>query len=192
MLQATTHFHPVLKESLLKQGLDRFFVLDGVGALLGVPPGGNRGGLVEISRELSSYCAADGVHYTETGYANLAKTILKAVCGVSDGTITKTRTDDKGNISGKARSQNFFWRGFCSPVGARLSVHSTLTDTRHSSTAAELHRSQGQPPRGHMRGGGQPLRGDKRVGGDRGRWPMEAGRGQRPHKYYHHPSYYPY
>jgi hypothetical protein len=165
LLQATTHFRPILKESLLKQGLDRFFVLDGVGALLGVPPGGNRGAPVEILRELSSYCAADGVHYTETGYANLAKTILEAVRGVSDGTLTKTRTDEKGNISGKAGGQNYFWRGFCSPVGARLAVLPPLTDNCHRSTAAEPHRIHGQPPRGHTCGRGQPPRGRWRPTG---------------------------
>jgi hypothetical protein len=76
LVHATTHFRPVLKDALLKQGLEKFFVVDGIGALLGVLPGGNRGAPPEIVRELTSYCATDGVHFTDTGYANLAKTVL--------------------------------------------------------------------------------------------------------------------
>jgi hypothetical protein len=189
LLQATTHFRPVLKECLLKQGVDRFFVVDGVGALLGVPPGGNRGAPVEILRELSSYCAADGVHYTEVGYSNLAKTIVEAARGVSDGTLTKTRSEDKNCISGKSGTNSYFWRGFCSPVGARLSVTAVTApairgppaNTQHFQPEPAYKQVRGRlPPGGH---GGHQYGGHQRGKG---------GRGRRPYKYHHYQQYYPY
>jgi hypothetical protein len=53
---------------MLNMGLEKFFVIDGVGALLGVLPGKNRGSPVEIIRDLKRYCAPDGVHFTDAGY----------------------------------------------------------------------------------------------------------------------------
>jgi hypothetical protein len=89
-LHATTHFRPLLKDALIKQGTERFFVIDGIGAILCVPPGGNRGAPSAIVRELSEYCTKDGVHYTDAAYSNIAKTVMSAAKGVSDGTLTKS------------------------------------------------------------------------------------------------------
>jgi hypothetical protein len=116
LLQATMHFRPLLKDAFLLAGLDRFFVLDGIGALLGIPAGNNRGAAAEILRELNSYCANDGVHFNELGYANLAKVISSAVTGMESGSLTKADTGPE-NFSGKKRSSSFFWRGFTSPTG---------------------------------------------------------------------------
>jgi hypothetical protein len=114
MLHATTHFRPLLKETVTKMGAERFFVLDGVGGLLGVPAGENRGAASEILRELKNSCGTDGVHFTEVGYANLTRTIISAFAGIRAGTLTKSAVGKQG-ISGHHGS--FFWRGFVSPVG---------------------------------------------------------------------------
>jgi hypothetical protein len=173
LLHATTHFRPVLRDALLTQGLENFFVVDGIGALLGVLPGGNRGAPAEIVRELTSYCATDGVHFKDTGYANFAKTVLAAAVGVQDGTLTKTNSG-KNSVPGKISGSSFFWRGFVSPVGARLATstpsHAQEPPRQHGygsvPSYAVLHRdrerAQGQRsaphsvrggPRGGPRGG---------------------------------------
>jgi hypothetical protein len=125
MLQATTHFRPILKDAVQKMGIRRFFVLDGVGGLLGIPAGENRGAASEIIRELKNYCGPDGVHYAETGYANLARTIISAMEGIIAGTLTKSPAEQKG-ISGTGGGGSFFWRGFISPVG-----HAGIKSDRH-------------------------------------------------------------
>jgi hypothetical protein len=174
MLQATTRFRPLLKDSLLKQGHEKFFVIDGVGGLLGVLPGGNRGAPVEILRELSAYCASDGVHYTEPGYANLAKTISAAEKGIRNGTLTKSSAR-KENIAGRGDSKSFFWRGFTSPVGLRLTpTHTSATKPPMDNLLQPLRGKGGRGyprghPRGNFRGGhnghgawGAPVRGSGR------------------------------
>jgi hypothetical protein len=115
MLQATMHFRPLIKDALLSTGTDRFFVLDGIGALLGIPAGNNRGAATEILKELSNYCAQDGVHFNERGYVNLAKVISSAISGVQSGLLTRS-DPGTGSISGRKKT-TFFWRGFTSPVG---------------------------------------------------------------------------
>jgi hypothetical protein len=115
ILQATTHFRPLLKETMLNLGLERFYVIDGIGAILGVPPGENRGAPIEILKELIPFCAPDGVHLLETGYANLCRTIVAAANGIFNGTLTKPNKPTSG-ISGTSGS-TYFWRGFISPVG---------------------------------------------------------------------------
>jgi hypothetical protein len=115
LLQSVMHFRPLIKDNLLAAGIGRFFVLDGIGALMGIPAGNNRGTAAEILKELSNYCAADGVHFNEIGYANLAKVIESAVTGIETGLLTKA--DISGPSSGSKQAAVFFWRGFTSPVG---------------------------------------------------------------------------
>jgi hypothetical protein len=74
---------------LLNTGVEKFFELDGIGGLLGIPPVDNRGAPVEILKELTKYYAADGVHYTELGYANIVRTVVAAIKGISSGQLTK-------------------------------------------------------------------------------------------------------
>jgi hypothetical protein len=167
LLHATTHFRPLLKEALIKHGTDRFFVIDGIGAILGVPPGGNRGAPAEIVRELSDYCAKDGVHYTDAAYSNIAKTVMSAAEGVANGTLTKSGSD-KHIPSGNQAGGSFFWRGFVSPIGARLT---NIQQSHHSFSVDQ------QPP---VRGSGHR--------GGRGQGHHLRGRGaghHRPGQYYH-------
>jgi hypothetical protein len=157
MLHATTHFRPLLKETVTKMGAERFFVLDGVGGLLGVPAGENRGAASEILRELKNSCGMDGVHFTEVGYANLTRTIISAFAGIRAGTLTKSAVGKQG-ISGHHGS--FFWRGFVSPVGQA----GTSTDRPHS---------REQPG-----GGGERNHGYGSHGPGRGAWPRSGARGR--------------
>jgi hypothetical protein len=90
LLQETARFRGTLKKALLRGGLDDFFVLDGIGALIGTTPGGNRGTAAEILPELENYMAADNVHYTDPAYKNLSAAIVAAAEGVRNGTLTKT------------------------------------------------------------------------------------------------------
>jgi hypothetical protein len=188
MLQATTRFRPILKEALLKKGLEKFFILDGIGALLGVLPGGNRGAPVEILRELAAYCAADGVHFTEPGYANLAKTIAAAIAGVFNGTLTKSLAD-QNTSSGKGDCKSFFWRGFVSPVGVRLPPsHHLVSEPRpHDNTPPQsnLRHANTNPGHGHGHGRGHFREGSRPYKG--GREPA-LGRGRRhPKSHYYNP-----
>jgi hypothetical protein len=168
LLQATTHFRPLLNEALLKQGTERFFVIDGIGAILGVPPGGNRGAPSEIVRELSEYCTKDGVHYTDSAYSNIAKTVMSAAKGVSDGTLTKSGLE-KHPLPGQQAGGSYFWRGFISPVGARLTSTQSSSGIMHpsSDTAASGQRLQQLQARGtgHRGGRGRPHAGFRRRGG---------------------------
>jgi hypothetical protein len=186
LLHATTHFRPVLKEALLKQGLDKFFVIDGIGALLGVLPGGNRGAPAEIVRELTGFCATDGVHFTDTGYANFAKTVIAAAKGVRDGTLTKSNSVNP--VSGRISGTSYFWRGFVSPVGARLSTHAPILPKEqprqlgygpsHGYGSSHGYGPASTPPRG---GRGGPR------GGPRDQRPPPRGgpRGGRYHRHHH-------
>jgi hypothetical protein len=182
MLQATTKFRPFLKDTLLKKGLEKFFILDGVGALLGILPGGNRGAPVEILSELSAYCATDGVHYTEPGYANLVKTISAAIKGVKNGTLTKSCAA-RGTIAGKNDGKSFFWRGYTSPVGLRMAPSHTNASTPHHDN--ELPPATGRGGRGNLRG---HYRGRHHPPG--APWEPARGRGRHHSRDHHYSPYW--
>jgi hypothetical protein len=188
LLQATTHFRPLLKDALLRQGTENFFVLDGIGALLGILPGENRGAPSEIIKDLEKYCAADGVHYSEPGYANFAKTAMAASTGIANGSLTKSALKNPKNAN--FAGQTYFWRGFTSPVGARLAAPATggHTSFRIDPTPRAQPPCRGGPWRGDRdppRGRGGRGKGDRRGGGGRG----SGNRGGGHHPYYHPYSY---
>jgi hypothetical protein len=68
-------------------GVENFFVLDGIAALLGYGPKENRPLNAEIAADLKPVFVKDGVHYTEMGYRNLAKCTAKAMLGILDGSL---------------------------------------------------------------------------------------------------------
>jgi hypothetical protein len=153
MLQATTHFRPLLKDAVAKLGVQKYFVLDGVGGILGVPAGENRGAAAEIIRELKNYCGSDGVHFTETGYANLTRTVISAIDGVRSGTLTKSMTEKQG-ISGKRGGGTFFWRGFISPMGhAGGGADRSRGPEQHRDDSASYARTHSPGPGSWPRGG---------------------------------------
>jgi hypothetical protein len=157
-------------------------VIDGIGALLGIPAGNNRGSAAESLLELAKYCAPDGFHFTDIGYANMAKVVGSAVTGLQSGTLTKSQAGS-GNLSGRNKSV-FFWRGFTSPngyCGPRSTPVITTPPPSNSnsmslpSTTSREFRDNDAPPhpnfvRGGTRGGpyGGPHKGHKQwYGGGR-------------------------
>jgi hypothetical protein len=181
LLQATTHFRPLLKDTLLRLGLEKFYVIDGIGAVLGVPPGENRGAPIEILKELTPFYAPDGVHLLENGYANMSRTIVAAVAGIASGTLLKPKQSP--NISGKNSGGSYFWRGFISPVGyggakllnaaaASCSWDGGLRKSGNRgcfSVGGGNFAQGGRGYRGGRGGAGGPWRpGGKRGGGERG------------------------
>jgi hypothetical protein len=134
LLQETMRFRGILKNELLKRGEENFFVLDGVGGVLGFAPGGNRPPLGEIIADLEAVFKNDNVHFTDVGYRYLSNTIIAAIEGVHDGTLTKSKLSSS-EISGagggessphNSKKNSFFWRGFSSPVGVAQTLSASL------------------------------------------------------------------
>jgi hypothetical protein len=112
----------ILKRECKDMQMKNFWVLDGVGSLLGVTPGTSAGSNREVLPDLRPAVADDGVHLTPTGNRNLASCIAKSITGLKTGTLTKdagpkTVTIGPGNTMIKPE---FYWRGFRSPVGDAL------------------------------------------------------------------------
>ena len=109
------HLRAKLKQAILKSDVTKFWVLDGIGALLGDKPGDERGGSLQDTAEaLEKISLTDGVHYNRTGYSNLCKTLAVVITNIEDGTLTKCMSNCV--ISGQ--QPQYYWRGFISPVGA--------------------------------------------------------------------------
>jgi hypothetical protein len=132
--------------------------------------------------------AADSVHYTELGYKNLSEVMVSAIEQVRNGTLTKSYPVASGkttNVSGSTtKKENFFWRGFSSPVG-----HSTAKIQGAAGPGSYYNRGieggdtrvrGGSQRGGGSRGGGSRWGGGGWFGGSRGR---EGGRGH-PHRGY--------
>jgi hypothetical protein len=130
--------------------------MDGVGSLIGIPPGGNRGSIKSILPEIEKISAKDGVHYENTGYENLCTAITTAIREMQNGSLTKLR-GNKPEVSGAAadgagggprRKEVFFWRGFSSPVGASYAARPPM-ELENGSQPLE------QNSGGRFRGGGR-------------------------------------
>jgi hypothetical protein len=179
----TTRLRSVIKKDLLSRGLKNFFVLDGVGALLGVAPGGNRGPVSESLADLENIVADDNVHYTELGYKNLGTVMLQAIAGVAEGSLTKSiqphTSAPAGAGTGTVAPQNknsFFWRCFSSPVG--------ISGTRHPQQQLQQLSHHSHHPRSAWRDGSGSRAGRGFGGGGRGRGNFRGQKGHRNHPYW--------
>jgi hypothetical protein len=66
---------------------------------------------------LRESCAADGVHFTDEGYATLASNIH----GAFESKFVRCRESDSAAVSVSGRGGRpgaFYWRGFLSPLGS--------------------------------------------------------------------------
>jgi hypothetical protein len=170
LLASTLKFRNVIKNELLKKGTDSFFVMDGAGALIGIPPGGNRGTNKAILPELEKVCAKDGVHYTEQGYKNFAGAVIETITGLKAGTLTKFKSShlkdggaaEEASVSIRRRKESFFWRGFSSPVGAACPARPPMNLA--ISGPMPGHQNAG-PDNYHMPGLGRGGRGSRRGRG---------------------------
>jgi hypothetical protein len=178
LLQETMRFRGILKNALLKQVEENFFVLDSVGAVLGVTPGSNRGPAAEVLSDLEAVFKDDSVHFTDVGYRYLSNTIMAAIEGVHDGTLTKTRQPGDsisgsggGPASTRGSRTSYFWRGFSSPVG--------IAQPAASSISSSSSRSVGRT--GRSGGGGGSYHSSKKWShgdGYDGTHPYPRGRGR--------------
>jgi hypothetical protein len=116
VLDSCTHLRNILKKRLAEMGCANYWVLDGLGAILGVNSGTDRGGNSEIIAELRPYLGSDGVHLNEMGYKNLANVICATVTSIFTGKLGK-KHDTNTSLS-VPKVQNFYWRGFNSPCGS--------------------------------------------------------------------------
>jgi hypothetical protein len=200
LLASTMKFRSILKTALLKKGTDSFFVLDGIGSLIGIPPGGNRGSNKSVIPELEKITGKDGVHFTDTGYKNLTNAMVAAISGIQAGTLTKTKSshlaaEGADSDAWSRRKEVFFWRGFSSPVGAQIPSKgpAALSTDYHYQEGGE---QAGFNPgwRGRIASGGRGGRAARGDPGSRhlrghGRGPYRGGRGNEnagmQPKYYH-------
>jgi hypothetical protein len=120
ILSGSARLRNVLKKEMAAMGVQRHWVLDGTGALLGVEPGKSAGSARDVLPELRSFLARDGVHLTADGNKNIADTISTVVRNMHAG-ITMGDTTPAIAVPGTStlvqRPRDYYWRGFCSPVG---------------------------------------------------------------------------
>jgi hypothetical protein len=119
-LNGITKLRGIIKRDCSAMGMQNKWVLDGVGALLGTPPGQSYGTNREAISELTPLLAKDGVHIERTGNKNLASGIVAALAQMREGNLPDDQKISAGNnVSGAAagRRRDFYWRGFTSPVG---------------------------------------------------------------------------
>jgi len=112
LLHDTLALRGICKNALLRMNIERFWVPDLVGKLL---PACN--GIPEIAIGYKEISAADGVHFTNTGYEKITDSILEC----SKNLLVKSVASSVPSLSapvnpGKQRS--YYWRGFLSPVGS--------------------------------------------------------------------------
>jgi hypothetical protein len=140
ILNGVTHLLNVLKKHVGDLGVGNFWVLDGIGAILGVESGKNRGGNRELLADLHPLLGRDGVHFSELAYNNLARVIIRTKIDINTRTLGKKTLTGSATNTSILQEQQYYWRGFTSPCG------STRPRTQH--------RHPGEPPR-PVGGGGR-------------------------------------
>jgi hypothetical protein len=119
-MNGVTNLRSIFKRECNKMGVKRHWVLDGIGAVTGVPLGQSDGSNCEMLPEIQNVMACDGVHLKPEGYKNLAKNISEALTGLKQGKLGSSLPDPvSGNGPQQAlrKKDEYFWRGFSSPVG---------------------------------------------------------------------------
>ena len=95
--------------------------------------------------ELRRVTSADGVHLTDEGYRIWAKAMI-------DG-VMQPKKDDSGSASAGAKPQQFFWRGFISPVGSERPKNMASFHNNRTHGGGKWERSKRTPSGAR---GGQP------------------------------------
>jgi hypothetical protein len=145
MINSVTHLRNVLKKESNMLGVRNNWILDGVGAICGIPVGKSGGSNKELLPDLQKVLAADGVHLKPGGYRNLASAIISAIEGVKSGSLTKPAAVLPVSEGGKSQRE-FFWKGFLSPVGD-CAGRAMLSRNHHAPSHGPLyHRGR---PRNH-------------------------------------------
>jgi hypothetical protein len=121
LLSKISNLRSAQKLELNKMCVANYWLLDGIASLLGFEPKQSRPSTRECAEKLKSMLSKDNVHFTNDGYRNIVQCIFVAICGMFNGTLTKSEQNTSGTVSGTGtgtRKLSFFWRGFVSPVGA--------------------------------------------------------------------------
>ena len=110
------HLRVILKKKLVGKVSQPFWIGDSCMA----SAAGTDRTVTDRIAGLRGVCAADGVHFTNEGYCNIADYLVKTVKEVADGRFEKKdcsgRYAPACSVSGSSRSH--FWRGISSPVGS--------------------------------------------------------------------------
>ncbi len=116
LLADTVRLRGVLKRKLLARKVPGLWVTD---TCMAVPKAGEKG-LKEKLEVLQTVSAKDGVHLTEVGYANVSENLADTLSDMQSGNLGKTHAvPTSAALSSVTGMEQFFWRGFCSPVGCR-------------------------------------------------------------------------
>jgi hypothetical protein len=95
-------------------GVEKYWVLDRLGAIMGVDSGTDRGSNRELLADMEQFVAADGVHLSKPGYRNIARVIVSTATALVSGKLGKNRCTNTSISQGRS----YYWRGFISPVGS--------------------------------------------------------------------------
>jgi hypothetical protein len=119
MLDKLTGLRVQMKKKLQDIGVKNYWLLDCLGAILGIAPPENRGSNREISAEIVEKIGTDNVHLTDSGRKNVATVVCRTFLSLRDGKIGKNCPAEKeSGIGSCVKKSQHFWRGFVSPVGS--------------------------------------------------------------------------
>jgi hypothetical protein len=121
ILGKIANLRAVQKAEMVRMGVTNFWLLDGVGSILGYEPKRDRPSTKICAEKVKLVVSRDNVHFMREGYENIAQCIFVSILGMFKGTLTKPERSTVCTVSGSdatTKKPTFFWRGFSSPVGA--------------------------------------------------------------------------
>jgi hypothetical protein len=116
-LNGVSKLRGILKKECAGIGMRNHWVLDGSGALAGIPPGESGGSNREILPELRTVLASNGVHLDHSGNKKLASAIIATLTLCGSGTGTTDNLAVNAGPGPQRKPRECYWRGFSSPVG---------------------------------------------------------------------------
>jgi hypothetical protein len=152
-LNGTTKLRGIIKRECAAMGMRNQWVLDGIGAMLGTPPGQSCGSNREILPDLKQLFAKDGVHLTQSGNKKLASGIASAIEHLDTNNNTVVSAANAVTGGELRRQRDYFWRGFTSPVGDTIG-RVTFAGQNHGQHHGRRDRGQDH----HYRPYGRPFR----------------------------------
>jgi hypothetical protein len=114
LLNGVSNLKSILKKECCNMKVRNHWILGGIGTLAGVTIGQTAGSNRDLLPELNDSFAEDLVHLSQSGYRKLAVAISSAIDGIRNGSLTKSLAN---TITGAAKTNCYFWRGFSSPIG---------------------------------------------------------------------------
>jgi hypothetical protein len=115
LLDKLTGLRGIMKKKLAELGTKNYWLLDGLGALLGITPPELRSGNREVIGEVTELIGPDNVHLTDTGKKNVGMVVGRTLISLRDNKLGKSCSAIPS--AGTGAKSSHFWRGFVSPVG---------------------------------------------------------------------------